>query len=151
MVEGNWIFGMIERRQDGQIGRFRIEICPDNVRTEEVLVGLIRKHVGHHTVIPTDGWASYQNLERYGYGHRTVIHEREFVDPVTGCHINTIESSWRAVKHHIARGGIADLGMHLCEFLFMKEMRRLNMDLFDGLITAIADVSSLDDNDLGIE
>jgi hypothetical protein len=30
----------------------------------------------------------------------------------------------------------------------MKEMRRQNMDIFDGLITAIANVSSLDDNDV---
>ena len=43
-------------------------------------------------------------------------------------------------KHRIARGGVADLGMHLCEFLFMKEMRRLNMDLFDGLLISNYDL-----------
>jgi hypothetical protein len=55
MVDGTWIIGMIERRNDGEIGRFRIEICPNNERNEENLVELIRKHVVVGSNIETDG------------------------------------------------------------------------------------------------
>jgi hypothetical protein len=34
MVDGTWKIGMIERRNDGEIGRFRIEICPNNEMVE---------------------------------------------------------------------------------------------------------------------
>lgn len=135
---------MIERRFDGQKGRFRIEICPGNNRDEETLVELIRKHVAPDSNIESDGWASYANLDRHGYRHRVVIHDTNFVDPETGCHTQTIEASWRVVKHRIGRGGIKDLAMHLCEFLFMKEMKRIDMDYFDGLIVAIAIITSLE-------
>jgi hypothetical protein len=105
MVDGTWKIGMIERRNDGELGRFRIEICPNNERNEENLVELIRKLVVVGSNIETDGWASYQNLDLHGYHHRTVIHDRQFVDPDKGCHIQTVESHWRSVKRRLTRGG----------------------------------------------
>jgi hypothetical protein len=40
----------------------------------------------------------YRNLERQGFTHRTFNHSIHFVDPDTGAHSNTIESTWRRVK-----------------------------------------------------
>ncbi|XP_039968917.1 uncharacterized protein LOC120780724 [Bactrocera tryoni] len=49
-VEGHWVLGMIE---DGSED-LRLEVCPDNVRSAEVLIPLIRKNVREGTTIKTD-------------------------------------------------------------------------------------------------
>lgn len=40
-VEGHWVLGMIQDKSDD----LRMEVCPENVRTSEVLVPLIKKHI----------------------------------------------------------------------------------------------------------
>lgn len=50
MVEGSWIIGMVERNEPG----YRIEICPDNKRTAEALIPIIKKHILPGTEIHTD-------------------------------------------------------------------------------------------------
>lgn len=139
MVEGHWILGLIERLGNGQRGKFRLAILPDNRRDEETLLPIIIEHCQRGSEIHTDGWATYNLLEQNGFVHSNVIHERNFVDPETGAHTQTIESNWRALKHRIRRGGCTvSLDMHMCEYLFRHEMLRRGRDIFDGLIEAIA-------------
>lgn len=40
-IEGHWVLGMIENGSED----LRLEICPDNDRSSEVLTSLITKHV----------------------------------------------------------------------------------------------------------
>lgn len=40
-VEGAWLVGLIENGSED----FRLELCPNNERTAEVLHGIIEKHV----------------------------------------------------------------------------------------------------------
>ncbi|XP_049317910.1 uncharacterized protein LOC125780182 [Bactrocera dorsalis] len=69
-VEGHWVLRMIE---DGSED-LRLEVCPDNVRSAEVLIPLIRKHVQEGTTIRTDFWRAYECLPDYGYTHEKVNH-----------------------------------------------------------------------------
>jgi transposase-like protein len=69
--------------------------------TEETLLPIIIEHCQRGSEIHTDGWATYNLLEENGFVHRNVIHERNFVDPETGAHTQTIESNWRALKHRL--------------------------------------------------
>ncbi|XP_020715189.1 uncharacterized protein LOC110118226 [Ceratitis capitata] len=95
-VDGHWVLGMVE---DGSED-IRLEVCPDNARSAEVLIPLIRKHVVEGTTIHTDCWKAYDCLKDYGYVHRKVNHsdpENPFVAP-DGTHTQRIESQWRVIK-----------------------------------------------------
>lgn len=134
MVDGHWILGMIERGGSG----YRLEICPENSRSEDSLLPLIQKHVEQGTEIHTDLWRGYINLESYGYIHKTVNHSQNFVDPETGAYTQNIESSWRFLRRRLARGGInTNLDLHMCEFLWRKRNVALRNDLFQSLLDDI--------------
>ncbi|CAH2095686.1 unnamed protein product [Euphydryas editha] len=100
-IEGQWVLDMIE---DGSED-LRLEICPDNVRSADVLLPWIEKHVAEGTIIHTDIWRAYSGLENYGYIHKTVNHsdpENPFVAP-DGTHTQRIQSQWRLVKRFFAK------------------------------------------------
>lgn len=44
-----------------------------------------------------------------GFAHSTVNHEKNFKDPVTGTHTNTIEGRWFCVKRSLPRSGAYEL------------------------------------------
>ena len=88
-----------------RVGRFRLEILPNNSKSEETLISMIQKHVLPGTKVITDGWAGYKNLADDGYEHDTVIHEVEFVNHITGANTQTIESNWRPLKNKLRLGG----------------------------------------------
>lgn len=95
------LIGMIERG----VRKYRLEICPDNKRDKSTLLSLIKKHIAIGTEIHTDCWKGYINLEEHGYVHKTVNHMENFVDPNSGAYTQNIESSWRALRIRLSRGG----------------------------------------------
>ncbi|XP_036322022.1 uncharacterized protein LOC118736022 [Rhagoletis pomonella] len=95
-VEGHWVLGMVEDGSDD----LRLEVCPENVRSAEVLIPLIQKHVAEGTIICTDFWKAYDCLADHGYEHRKVNHsdpDNPFVAD-DGTHTQRIESQWRVIK-----------------------------------------------------
>ncbi|KMQ91627.1 hypothetical protein RF55_8482 [Lasius niger] len=93
VVEGHWLLGMIEDENED----LRLEMCPDNQRTTQVLIPLIQQHMAPGSTIHTDEWRAYNELARCGYIHRTVNHSREFV-AADGIHTQRIEASWRPMR-----------------------------------------------------
>lgn len=78
----------------------RLEVCPDNVRSADILVPLIQKHVQEGSIIHTDFWRAYQCLPEHGYIHKRVNRNdniNKFVAP-DGTHTQRIESQWRGLK-----------------------------------------------------
>ncbi len=63
-------------------GPFRLEICPDNKRTKDKYLALIRKHVYHRTTININFWLSYDFNDNYYLGE-TVNHSLYYKDPDT--------------------------------------------------------------------
>ena len=68
-------------------------------------IGLLRSKVQCNTcrkepgtTVISDSLAAYRDLGSQGYTHRTVNHSIQFVNPHTGAHTNTIESTWCSVK-----------------------------------------------------
>jgi hypothetical protein len=55
--------------------------------------------------VRTDEWKGYNGLEAAGYGHSTVCHKRNYVDPQTQTHTQKIESSWHCLKQWLNRHG----------------------------------------------
>ena len=148
MVDGTWIFGMIDLGsldEPAPPTAYRLEICPDNVRNEATLIPLLQKHVRPNTTIISDGWLAYQNIPDYGYNHLTVNHTYNFVDPNTFAHTQTIESSWRALKRSLHQGGVKkdDMAIHLCEYLYRREVKKNHRNLFETLVSDIARIYDL--------
>ena len=140
MVEGSWIFGMIDigtqesRKSEGD---YRLEICQDNKRDEETLIPYIQKHVKPGTTIHSDCWKAYINLEKYGFKHATVNHSKEFVS-VDGVHTQHIESSWRTLKRSLQNIHKEQLAEHICEHLWRRECKYSKKDTFNTLINDIS-------------
>jgi len=49
------------------------------------------------TLIVSDCWKSYHNLDKHGYSHQTVNHSKEFVNE-EGYNTNKIEGHWQYMK-----------------------------------------------------
>ncbi|KAL9976846.1 hypothetical protein ACROYT_G014182 [Oculina patagonica] len=90
-VDGQWVFGGIE--EDSR----RCFIVAVEDRSEATLLPIIKKWIEPGTLIVSDCWKSYQNLEKNGYSHQTVNHSKEFVNN-DSYHTNKIEGHWRHMK-----------------------------------------------------
>jgi hypothetical protein len=87
-------------------------------------VAIIRDWIEPGTTVISDSWAAYRNLESQGFTHRTVNHSIHFVDPDTGAHTNTIESTWRAVKVFLGQYNRGeDYEYHLAQYMFMARCK----------------------------
>jgi len=91
-VKGHWVFGGVE----GESGKTFLVPVPD--RTAETLMAVIDAWIEPGTTVISDCWGAYRDLGSQGYTHQTVNHSIHFVDPHTGAHTNTIESTWHHVK-----------------------------------------------------
>ncbi|CAK1597651.1 unnamed protein product [Parnassius mnemosyne] len=136
-IEGHWVLGLIE---DGSED-LRLEVCPENVRSAEVLVPLIQKHVIEGSIIHTDCWRAYDCLGSYGYIHKKVNHsdpDNPFVAP-DGTHTQRIEAQWRVVKKYYKHNinNPKDFSDSIVEYMWRRRIQRNKKDLFLSLIEAI--------------
>jgi hypothetical protein len=90
-VHAGWLFGGIERHNDG-VFRCFMHLVFD--RSAPHLCHLICEHVLPGTHIMTDRWAAYNGLSTMGYQHGVVIHNDNFVSPDDSkVHTQQIEST----------------------------------------------------------
>jgi len=94
-VEGQWVFGGIDR----QTGK--VFLVPVEKRDQETLIPLIKTWILPHSTIISDCWKAYDILDQERYEHLRVNHSLHFKDLASGAHKNTIESSWRHIKHSL--------------------------------------------------
>lgn len=128
-VEGAWVFGGVERTQERKMFA---EVVAD--RSAETLKEVIMRHVKPGSIIFTDLWKGYSNLEELGFSRETVNHSISFISEL-GTHTNTIEGNWNGFKIRIpARNrNNEDLPGFLLECIW----RRKHIDdLWAGLIRA---------------
>ena len=96
--DGNWVLGMLER---GRSDRCHFIPLPGNSRSGATLIPLIMNFVRPGSIVMTDGWSGYNSLPRRGYYHFVVNHSIQYVNPITGVHINTMEGLWTHCKKHV--------------------------------------------------
>ena len=122
--EGQRVFGMVER----DTGRSLVFRIPDR-RRETLVTRLVREFVEPRTVIISDKFSPYFNLNDVGYIHLMVNHSANFVDRYTGAHSNTTEGLWSQVKRKLkAMNGTtkAKLPGYLDEFNWSKLHQEVN-------------------------
>jgi len=90
--EGPWVCVVEQGSQ--KVLLYRV---PDWAR-ETLVHHLITSHIWPRTVIYSDQFTPYIPLNQLGYIHLSVNHSKNFVDPDSGAHINTIKGKWALVK-----------------------------------------------------
>lgn len=133
-VDGVWIVGGVERTTERRC--FALSVMD---RTAETLRAIISSHVNPGSIVYTDMWRGYQDLESLGLIHQTVNHSEHFRDPVTGVHTNTVEGMWNGVKMNVpARKGMDE---KLLTFIWK---RKHSANLWNGLIDALKNTAYTD-------
>ena len=116
------MFGGVER------GSGRTFLVPVLDRTANTLVAIIREWIEPGMTVISDCWGAYHNLESEGYTHCTVNHSLWFVDPDTGTHTNTIESTRHCVKVFLGPYNKAeDYRYHLGHYMFVARSRAMGI------------------------
>lgn len=94
-------------------------------RDAATLLPIIQAHVAPNTVIHSDEWAAYNQVQSLPNvtAHGTVNHSVTFVDPSTGVHTQNIESYWNRVKGKFKRMKgvhLSQLPSYLDEFMWRE-------------------------------
>ena len=98
--------GRRPRREKWVLGLFDTQYVPARPylqlvrrRNEATLLGIIQRQVQPGSILHTDQWAAYRQIQRQlGLNHRTVNQSLHFIDPVTGVHTQHVESNWSTAK-----------------------------------------------------
>ncbi|EFN64067.1 Uncharacterized transposase-like protein HI1328.1, partial [Camponotus floridanus] len=116
LITGQWIFGGVERNTK------KMFIIPVPSRKAEVLQPLIKDHIAPGSIIYSDCWKAYQQIDESMYQHNVVNHSQNFIDPETGVHTQNIERLWRDIRGSIPRYGRREehYNYYLAEFVFKK-------------------------------
>ena len=129
-----WVFGIADTSYSPS-GCY-MEIVPD--RKAETLLPIIRKVCKSGTIIHSDCWKAYLNIERdLGFSHNTVKHKLYFVDPNSGVHTQNIESFWNKMKRVTkSMNGISKIRLPglLSELMFKDEFKSNILSSFMFLI-----------------
>ena len=111
-VKGQWVFGGVER------GNGKTFLVAVQDRTAETLNSTMKQWIHPGTTIISDCWASYSTVSEEGQQHKTVNRSITFLDPTSGAHTNTIESTWRHVKASLnAFNRQTDYILYLAEYI----------------------------------
>ena len=108
-VETKWVFGGVEIVPDENMvkrgGPFFAVVVED--RTIKTLDEVIKKFIKPGSIIVSDSFSSYKNLEERmpQYEHLMVNHSKHYVDPVSKACTNTVEGKWNKLKKSIPRQG----------------------------------------------
>lgn len=121
-------------RDEGSVGRLRMAVIPDS--SSSTLHAFIRRNIAHGSIVVTDAWKGYRNLE--GYEHIALNQaemSREGLPPnaVPGVHrIISNLKAWIIGTHHGV--GADNLEFYLDEFIFRFNRRRNPQAAFARLL-----------------
>ena len=93
LLSGQWVFGGIDRETKDTF------MIPVHDRTAATLIPIIQQYILPGTTIHSDEWASYNLIPPSTFQHLTVNHSINFVNPTTGVHTQTVESTWGQAKN----------------------------------------------------
>jgi hypothetical protein len=92
LVNDQLVFGGVEQESG------RTFLVPVLDRTVDTLTSVISAWIEPSTKPISDCWAAYLDIGSVRYTQHTINNSISFVNPDTGDHTNTIQSTWRYVK-----------------------------------------------------
>jgi len=128
-IEGAWVIGGIERSANIRNGYKNLFLRTIKDRNCTNIDEIVKRYVKPGTTIYTDCWKGYNNLKNIGYIHKTVNHSKNFVDPITKAHTQTIEGTWSYLKRSILprHRNNKNIMIHLKEFQWRRKNRKNNL------------------------
>ena len=117
-VKGQWVFGGRETNDKSKV--FMVPVKKRNAKT---LLPIIDKWIRKGTIMHSDCWKVYNQLNKMGYTHITVNNSKEFLNPENQACTNRIEIGWRHAKVSMLRYGVQK-GLHsgyLAKFMWMRK------------------------------
>jgi len=133
------VVGMVERNQEGRIGRVVARVAPD--ATKKTLHGLAKEYILPSSTVFTDDYVSYDGLQAKGYIHKRIRHSAKIY--VSGdIHTQAIEGFWSLVKRGI--GGVYHnvsakyLQTYLNEYSFRFNRRDRGNLLFKAILAQVS-------------
>ena len=119
----------------GKISTLRNLVIVNKLHRKKLNV--IQRHIRPGTSIYSDEFTPYRTLHQLGYIHLAVNHSKNFVDPNTGVHTNTIEGIWSMVKRKFKRMSGTPY-QHLPGYLDEFMWRRRHDDHFVAILEDMA-------------
>ena len=129
------VFGMLER--DGSV---RAGPVPNLKRS--TIRPIIAKNIQRGSIISTDEFQTYADLQKFGYRHGKVVHAaKQYVNGIF--HVNSLEGYWGQLKRGIKGTHIHVSPKHLwkyvSEFSYRYNMRKEDQaTLFRDLVLALS-------------
>lgn len=137
VVSGPWVFGLTSRLDPSDLRLFVVER-----RDRPTLERIIVEHCAKGSHIHSDEWRAYRHLNRIEYHHKTVCHQENFLDPVTGANTQAIERQWlelkEAINHKKRHVPLANLQSHLDEYSWRRYRKERKTQLFTSFIKDVA-------------
>mmetsp|Transcript_7804 Transcript_7804/g.12949 ORF Transcript_7804/g.12949 Transcript_7804/m.12949 type:complete len:193 (+) Transcript_7804:604-1182(+) len=138
-------------------------LCVVPERSAATLNDIIFNRVRPMSFIYTDCWKGYitDQLQAFGYVHRTVNHSRHFVSTEeiegwAGIHTNTIEGTWSALKKGVPPRSRTNSSIvpYLIQFVWNRRFyangKTNHREKWNALMEAIAEIPYLDIHDNNI-
>ena len=128
------VMGIVER--DGTL-----RAGPIDDTTMATLNPIVIENVQPGTVVSTDEWRGYNNLEKEGFLHGRVNHSaKEYVRGIH--HTNTLEGHWSQLKRSISGTHVHVSAKHLwkyvAEFTFRRNFRESHYGMFNRLVVSFS-------------
>jgi len=120
-----WVFGIADTSSSP--ANYFVQLVPNKKR--ETLLPIIIDTCLPQTIIWSDEWRAYRNLNSYGFMHETVNHSLNFINPISGVHTQSIESLWNKLKSRLkALMGLSNnsLKEHLKEWMYKDNIAQGN-------------------------
>lgn len=135
MVEGVWVIAGVERTPEKKV--FAVSV-PD--RTAATIKEIIEKYVHTGSIILTDGWKAYKTVcKELSFDHLIVDHSKNFKDPITGVHTNTVEGVNNGLKTLIKPRNrtIDGIDNYLLYYIWRKNNKH---NIWGGFIRALCTI-----------
>ena len=138
-----WVIGGVQRSTPMDEGSPRMFLSILERRDAASISATLKRWVPPGSIICTDAFAGYVDLESLGYSHFDVNHKQNFVDALTKAHSERIEGLW----HHLRRSVLPGTGAKsedLSFFLSVYLVRR-SVTVFEDFIAILraADIQKL--------
>ena len=133
-VQGcRWVFGIVDTSTHP--GKYYVQLVPD--RSADTLIPILRNVCKDGSIIWSDEWRSYNNIENNNFEHQTVNHKFNFVNPIDGCNTQSVESLWNKLKRRIKKLMGVDyslLNSYLKEWMWKDNIAKNDFNEFLELI-----------------
>ena len=107
-------------------------------RSIVTLIDVLKRNILSDSIVYSDMWKDYAKLsDILGMQHKTVNHSKNFKDPITGVHTNSIKGTWNGLKLRtsIKSYKYDRIDIHISEFIWRRQNKSNLWDAFVRILS----------------